>query len=271
MMKLCKQLSHMALRFILLETGEDGLAQLTIHRPEKRNALNAALIEELEIAVEAVADDPRVRGLILTGAGGKAFVAGSDIAELAALSPLEARAVSARGQRLTRRLETLGIPSIAAINGYALGGGLELAMACTLRVAAESALLGLPEVKLGLIAGYGGTQRLPALVGRGRALEILLTGEPVGAREAWRIGLVNHVVPDGELLAFARALAAKIVANAPRAVALAMDAVDTSLNFGLDAGLNWESAAFGLAASSADAREGLQAFLDRRPARFAGR
>lgn len=271
MMKLCKQLSHMALSFILLETGADGIALATIDRREKLNALNAQVVSELDELLGQMEADASIRGLILTGAGEKAFVAGADIAELAARTPLEAQAMSACGQRVFRRLESLGKPSIAAINGFALGGGLELAMSCTLRVAAESARLGLPEVKLGLVAGYGGTQRLPALVGRGRAMELLLSGEPVDAREAHRIGLVNHVVPQGELLGFCRALMGRILANAPVAISLSMQAVDVGLNSGLEQGLRFEAAAFGVAASTADAKEGLNAFLARRAAQFAGK
>ncbi len=255
---------------ILFEAGGDGIALLTINRPEKLNALNAALLGELEEAFERVAREAAIRGLIVTGAGEKAFVAGADVAELSGLAPGEAQAFSLRGQRVFRRLETMGKPSVAAINGHGLGGGLELALACTLRVASPEARLGLPEVRLGMIPGYGGTQRLARLVGRGRALEMLLTGEPVDAAEAHRIGLVNRVAPRAELLAAARELLAKILAGAPRAVALAMETVDAGLNTGLEEGLRLEAAAFGLASASRDAREGLQAFLEKRSPRFMG-
>jgi len=261
----------MAYSFILFETGDDGVALLTINRPEKLNALNAGVLAELDNALVRVESDEAIRGLILTGAGEKAFVAGADIRELAALTPVEAKAVSARGQALFRRLETLRKPSLAAINGFALGGGLELAMSCTLRVASETARLGQPEVKLGIIAGYGGTQRLPRLVGRGQAMELLLTGEPVDAREAHRIGLVNQVVPGAELIGASRSLLARILANAPVAVSLTMEAVDTGLESGIEQGLRFEAAAFGVAASTADSREGFAAFLDKRRANFNGR
>ena len=255
----------MAYSFIVLNAAIDGIAELTLNRPQKLNALNAGVLGELEDAISRVEQDASIRGLILTGAGEKAFVAGADIAELAAQSPAQAQQLSERGQRLFRRLEQLPKPTLAAINGYAFGGGMELAMSCTLRVAAETASLGQPEVKLGILAGYGGTQRLPRLVGRGRALELLLTGDPVTALEAHRIGLVNHVVPLAELLPFSRSLMAKILKNAPQAVALTLQAVDTGLDCGLDPGLRFEAAAFGVAASTADAREGLSAFLEKRP------
>jgi len=179
--------------------------------------------------------------------------------------------VTVRGQRILRRLETMPKPSIAAVNGYALGGGLELAMSCTLRVASPNARFGQPEVKLGLIPGYGGTQRLPRLVGRGRALEMVLTGEPIDAAEAHRIGLVNHVVPQQELLVFSRGLLGKMLANGPLAIGLAMEAVDTGLNCGLEEGLRFEAAAFGVSAASEDRLEGTRAFLEKRPPVFKGK
>lgn len=261
----------MAYSFIRFETGDGGVALLTVNRPEKLNALNREVLAELDDALNQVEGSSGIRGLILTGAGEKAFVAGADIGELAALMPVEARAQSARGQQLFRRLETLAKPTLAAINGFALGGGLELAMSCTLRVAAETARLGQPEVKLGIVAGYGGTQRLPRLVGRGKAMELLLTGEPIDAREAHRIGLVNQVVLPRELLPASYSLMAKILANAPLAVALSMEAVDTALETEIVHGLRLEAAAFGLAAASDDAREGLAAFIEKRAANFKGR
>jgi enoyl-CoA hydratase len=190
----------MPFQYIQFDTVESGIALITINRPEKRNALSCGVVEELDQAADAVAKDSAIRAAILTGAGEKAFVAGADINELAALSAVEARNYALRGQQVFRKLETLGKPVVAAVNGYALGGGLELAMACTVRFASENASLGQPEVKLGIIPGYGGTQRLPRLVGRGRALELLLSGEAVTAAEAWRIGLVNAVTPQAELL-----------------------------------------------------------------------
>lgn len=255
----------------ILFEAENGIARVTINRPEKRNALNGAVIGELDEAFARVEDDTTVRGLILTGAGDKAFVAGADINELAALSPREAREYAERGQRALRRLETMGKPSVAAINGYALGGGLELAMACTVRFAAAGAKLGQPEVKLGIIPGYGGTQRLPRLVGRGRALEMLLDGEAVDAAEALRIGLINAVVPAPDLLPYSAAWLAKVLANGPAAVALAMQAVDVGLDAALDAGLRFEATAFGLAAATEDAKEGTRAFLEKRRPSFAGK
>ncbi len=248
-----------------------GVALITINRPEKLNALSRGVIEELAEAAERMAGEPEIRGAILTGAGEKAFVAGADINELAAVSPLEARTYALRGQQVFRKLETLGKPVVAAVNGYALGGGLELAMACTVRFAAENAKLGQPEVKLGLCPGYGATQRLPRLVGSGRALELLLAGEPVSAAEAWRIGLVNAVVPQPELLNYCRAWLAKVLANAPVAVSMVLEAVDIGLNAGLEEGLRFEAAAFGVCAASEDRREGTRAFLEKRRAVFAGK
>jgi len=261
----------MSLSYIRFEAAEDGIARLTINRPEKLNALNAETMEELASLLSRAESDEAVRGLILTGAGEKAFVAGADIRELAEATPLELHRRSLEGQRVFRRLETSAKPSLAAINGYALGGGLELAMSCTLRVASTEAKLGQPEVRLGLIPGYGGTQRLARLVGRARALEMLLTGEPVDAAEAFRIGLVNHVVPPGELLEFSRQLMVKILSAGPVAVALAMHAVDAGLDGSLEEGLRLEAAAFGLAASTQDRLEGTRAFLEKRKAIFAGR
>ncbi|MCL4402047.1 MAG: enoyl-CoA hydratase-related protein [Acidobacteria bacterium] len=256
---------------ITFETAADGIALLTLNRPEKMNALNRATVAELEAAFGQVAREPAIRGMILTGAGPKAFVAGADINELAALTPMEARQYALFGQKVMRDLEGMGKPSVAAINGYALGGGLELAMACTVRFASPNARLGQPEVKLGILPGYGGTQRLPRLVGRGRALQLLLSGEPIDAAEAHRIGLVNAVAPESELLDFSRAWLLKVLANGPLAVALTMEAVDTGLEAGLAEGLRFEAAAFGLAGATADAAEGTRAFLEKRPASFTGK
>jgi enoyl-CoA hydratase len=258
-------------RHIILEAGQDGIALVTVNRPDKLNALSAAVIEELREAIERIAGEPAIRAAIVTGGGDKAFVAGADITELATLSAVEARQFALRGQHVFRLLETSGKPSVAAVNGFALGGGMELAMACTVRFAAENARLGQPEVKLGIVPGYGGTQRLPRLIGRGRALEMLLSGEPVTAVEAHRIGLVNAVVPRAELLGYSRAWLAKVLANGPLAVGLVMDAVDAGLNAGLDEGLRLEAAAFGLSAASEDRREGTRAFLEKRRPVFAGK
>jgi enoyl-CoA hydratase len=256
---------------LLFETGERGIAQITVNRPEKLNALSSAVIAELGDAFDRVASDAAIRALVLTGAGEKAFVAGADINELSALSAYEMSVHAARGQQVFRKLETCRKPSVAAVNGFALGGGLELAMACTVRFAAENAKLGQPEVKLGLVPGYGGTQRLPRLVGRGRALELLLAGDPIPAVEAHRIGLVNAVVPQAELLGYCRTWLEKVLANAPLAIGLAMDAVDAGLEGGLEAGIRYEAAAFGIAAGTEDRREGTRAFLEKRKPAFAGK
>jgi enoyl-CoA hydratase len=250
---------------------EGGVATVTINRPDKLNALSTEVILELRDAFERIAGEREIRAAIVTGAGEKAFVAGADIAELEKLSGAEAREFALRGQRIFRLLETCGKPSVAAVNGYALGGGLELAMACTVRFAVENARLGQPEVKLGIVPGYGGTQRLPRLVGRGVALEMLLSGEPVTAAEAHRIGLVNAVVPPTELLSCSRAWLAKVLANGPVAIALAMEAVDAGLEAGIEQGLRLEAAAFGLSAATEDRREGTRAFLEKRRPVFAGK
>lgn len=256
---------------LLFEPGERGIAQITVNRPEKLNALSSAVIAELGDAFERVATDGAIRALILTGAGEKAFVAGADINELAALSAFEMSTHAAKGQRVFRILETCRKPSVAAINGFALGGGLELAMACTVRFASDNAKLGQPEVKLGLVPGYGGTQRLPRLVGRGRALELLLSGDPIPAAEAHRIGLVNAVVPQPELLKYSAAWLEKVLTNGPLAIGLAMDAVDMGLDGALDAGIRYEALAFGMAAGTEDRREGTRAFLEKRKPAFAGK
>ena len=256
---------------IAFDFAGDGIALLTINRPQKLNSLNAETFIELNDAFSRVETDSAVRALIITGAGEKAFVAGADIKELFEASAMEAQNISLRGQRTFRRLELMNKPSIAAVNGFALGGGLELAMACTLRIASSNAKLGQPEVKLGTLPGYGGSQRLPRLVGRGRALEMLLTGDPIDAAEAYRIGLVNLVVPREELLDAAKNLLKKILNNGPLGVGLAMQAVDVGLSCGLEEGHRFEAAAFGLAAATEDYREGITAFLEKRPAVFIGK
>jgi enoyl-CoA hydratase len=261
----------MSYSHIVFATAEDGIATITMNRPQKLNALNGECISELDRAFSQVETDPAIRGLLLTGAGEKAFVAGADIRELADSDPVQAQTLSLKGQRVFRKLELMNKPSVAAINGFALGGGLELAMACTLRVAADSAKLGQPEVKLGIIPGYGGSQRLPALVGRGVAMELLLTGDPIEAAEAHRVGLVNHVVPFQELMEFSRGLLKRILANGPIAVGLTMQAVDLGLSSGLEEGLRFEAASFGLVASTEDRREGTRAFLEKRAPVFTGR
>jgi enoyl-CoA hydratase len=261
----------MSFQFLSFEPDADGLALVTINRPEKRNALNQALICELGEAFRIARDDASVKGLILTGAGDKAFVAGADIGELAEVDAIEAERISRRGQEIFRTLETLRKPSIAAINGYALGGGLELAMCCTIRIASPNAMLGQPEVKLGIVPGYGATQRLPRLIGRGRALELLLSGEPIEAAEAHRLGLVNAIAPQNQLIVSAKQWARKVIENGPLAVALTMESVDAGLDGGLQTGLRFESMAFGLTAISEDRREGTTAFLEKRKAVFKGR
>lgn len=260
----------MAYETLLLDVT-DGIARLTVNRPDKLNALNAHVITDLGIAITELAGDDTVRGIVLTGAGPKAFVAGADIGELAAQTPLEGQRRALDGQAVFRLFETCPKPVVAAVNGFALGGGCELAMACHLRVASEHAKFGQPEVKLGLCPGYGGTVRLPRLVGRARALELLLTGAMIDAAEAQRIGLVNRVVPHDRLLAEAEALLQAIIANAPLAIAACLDSVDRGADLPLDAALALEAAHFGVLSGSDDMREGTTAFLEKRPAAFRGR
>jgi enoyl-CoA hydratase len=256
---------------LLFDVDANGIALATINRPDKLNALNAEVIADLGRLAEAVAQEPAVRALIVTGAGPKAFVAGADIGELAAVSGGEGKALAERGQAVFRALERLRKPVIAAVNGFALGGGCELAMACHMRLAAPNAKFGQPEVKLGLIPGYGGSVRLPRLVGRGIATELLLTARMVDAEEAARIGLVNRVVPAESLLDEARKLATTILEMGPIAVGLCLDQVDRGLDASLDDALGLEAEAFGAACASDDKREGTAAFLEKRPAKFPGR
>jgi enoyl-CoA hydratase len=259
----------MAYSTILFEV-RDGVATITVNRPEKLNALNAAVIAELGEAVARVREEPAIQGAILTGAGPKAFVAGADIGEIAAQGPVDGKARSLEGQRVFRSLEGCGKPVIAAVNGFALGGGCELAMACHLRLASEGARFGQPEVKLGIGPGYGGTVRLPRLVGRGRALELLLTGQMIDAQEAFRIGLVNRVVPADRLLAEAEGLLRSILENGPLAVRACLEAVDAGLDTGVDEALLLEANLFGLLSGTADMREGTAAFNEKRKAAFRG-
>jgi enoyl-CoA hydratase len=247
------------------------LAIVTIDRPKILNALDAATLTELEAAFNDLAGDSDIRVILLAGAGDRAFAAGADIRELAPLTPEEGRSFALRGQGIFRKIETLGKPVIACIHGFALGGGCELAMACTLRLAAEDARLGQPEVKLGVICGYGGTHRLPRLVGRGAALKLLLTGATIDAREALRIGLVDEVVPAGQLMQRAETLALEISANAPLAVAEALRVVNEGIDLPLEAALQREAAGFGHLCGTADKTEGTQAFLAKRPAIWTGR
>jgi enoyl-CoA hydratase len=255
----------------LLVERDDAVLVVTINRPKVLNALNAATLAELDALFAQAATDDAVRVVILTGAGDRSFVAGADINELAVQSPPGGREHARRGQQVFDRIARLGKPVIAAVNGFALGGGCELAMACTLRIAADSAKFGQPEINLGLMPGYAGSQRLPRLVGRGRALEMLLTGNPIGADEALRIGLVNRVVPAAELEAAGRALAAELAGKAPVAVRYILDAVSAGLDMSLADGQDYEATLFGLIASTEDMREGTRAFLEKRSPRFTGR
>jgi enoyl-CoA hydratase len=247
------------------------VATLTVNRPDKLNALNDLTVSELGEAVEEIRRRGDVGGAILTGAGSKAFVAGADIGELAKQGPIEGRERARRGQHVLRRVETSPKPIIAAVNGFALGGGCELAMACHVRIAAENAKFGQPEVKLGIGPGYGGSQRLPRLVGQGRALELILTAEMISAQEAHRIGLVNAVVPASDLMNTATAMLRKMLANGPVAVALSIEAVVRGMELPLDDALQLEADQFGLLASTDDMREGMRAFLEKRPPQFTGR
>ena len=260
----------MTFRNLLAEKRGEVLV-VTIHRPQQLNALNAETMGELDSVFGELDSDETVRGVILTGGGEKAFVAGADIKELAGETPTSGRQTSAGGQAVLRRIETSVKPVIAAINGFALGGGLELALACHLRIAAEGATMGLPEVKLGGIPGYGGTQRLARLVGKGRALELILTGGRIDAGEAHRIGLVNRVVSPHRLLEEAEALLREILANGPLATQYALMAVERGLEGTLDEGLMLESSLFGLLCATEDMREGMKAFIEKRPPRFGGK
>jgi len=247
----------------------DRIATVTFNRPDKLNALNDATFVELARAIEEIRGREDVGGVILTGAG-RAFVAGADISELAKMTPAGAKWRARRGQTVFRALETLPKPVIAAVNGFALGGGCELAMACHLRIASEAAKFGQPEVKLGIVPGYGGTQRLPRLVGRGRALQLLLTGEQIDAQEAFRIGLVNRVVPAGELLPTCETMLRQMLANGPLALAGCIELVDQGASMALDDATAIESTYFGLLAASRDMGEGMKAFLEKRPPSFTG-
>jgi enoyl-CoA hydratase len=257
-------------RFLRIEK-HDSIAVLVIQRPDKLNALNAETIDEIRAAFAGLGADDAVRGVIVTGAGEKAFVAGADIGELAGMDPLQGVAKSRQGQDTFRMIERLGKPVIAAINGYAIGGGLELALACHIRIASENARLGLSEVKLGVIPGYGGTVRLPRLIGRGAALELILTGDLIDAREALRLGLVSRTVPQVELLPVAEQLLLRILANGPVAIRHALEAVDRGLDSTMEEALVLEGNLFGLLAATEDMHEGLRAFLEKRPPEFRGR
>jgi enoyl-CoA hydratase len=255
----------------VLYEKKGAIAYVTLNRPKVLNALNTPTWADLASAFREARDDAEVRGVILTGAGDRAFIAGADIGELAHLGAFDAEESSRFGQDVLDLIENLGKPVIAAINGFALGGGCETAMACTIRIAVESAKFGQPEVKLGLIPGGGGTQRLPRLVGKGRALQLILSGEPIGAEEAHRIGLVNEIVPAADLIARAEAILTKIASNAPIAIKLALEAANKGAQTSQSEGLLLEAAYFGLCAATDDKREGTSAFLEKRAPQFHGR
>jgi enoyl-CoA hydratase len=255
----------------LLYDLKDQIARITFNRPNVLNALNRRTMDELGDCLNTARRDDSVRVLILTGAGEKAFIAGADINELAERTPVDGKEFSLYGQEIIHRLETMGKPSIAAINGFTLGGGCEMALACTLRIASRNARIGQPEVKLGILPGYGGSQRLPRLCGKGMAHELILSGEMITAEEALRIGLVNRVTEPSELLPTAESIARKIIANAPLAVKYAMEAIEHGMEMPQEEGLFLEATLFGLCCATADMREGTRAFLEKRPPKFQGR
>jgi len=255
----------------ILYDKKDGIAYITFNRPKVLNALNRKTVEELRHALIEARGDESVRAVILTGAGEKSFVAGADISELAQQTPVNGKEFSLFGQGVFHLLETMGKPSICAINGFALGGGCELALSCTIRIASKSAKLGQPEVKLGILPGYGGSQRLARLCGKGMAHELCLSGEMITAEEAMRIGLVNHIYEPAELIPAAEAMARKIIANAPIAVKYAMEAIERGFEMPQEEGLFLEATLFGLACATEDMREGTKAFLEKRTAQFKGK
>ncbi len=255
----------------LIFEKKEHIGTLTFNRPRVLNALNRQTMDELDAALTDAGNDKDLRVLILTGAGDKAFIAGADINELARMTPMTGPETSLHGQGVLHKLETLGKPSIAAVNGFALGGGCELALACSIRLASRTAKFGQPEVKLGIIPGYGGSQRLARLCGKGIAHELCLSGEMISAEEAQRIGLVNHVYEAGELLPAAQSLAKKIAANAPVAVQLTMEAIERGLEMPQEQGLFLEASLFGMSCATEDMREGTKAFLEKRPAQFQGK
>ena len=255
---------------VLVETA-DRVRTLTINRPDKLNALNAGVMAALDSALASAREDGNVGAVIVTGAGEKSFIAGADIGELSKLTPVEGRDHARKGQAVLRKIETLGKPVIAAVNGYALGGGCEPALACTIRIASENARFGQPEVKLGILPGYGGSQRLPRIVGKGRAMQLCLTAEQIDANEAHRIGLVNKVVPAGQALPAAREMAAAILANGPIACTFVLDAIGRGLEMTQEEGLFLEATLFGLCAATSDMKEGMTAFLEKRKASFSGK
>jgi enoyl-CoA hydratase/carnithine racemase len=255
----------------ILVEKKNAIAYVAVNRPKVLNALNMATMEELRTAFHDIKSDDDVRVVILTGAGEKAFIAGADISELAKHDAVMGKEYTHRGQNVLNLIENLGKPVIASINGFALGGGCEIAMACTMRLAAENAKLGQPEVKLGIIPGYGGTQRLPRLVGKGLAMQLVLTGEMITAQEAHRIGLVNEVTVSADLIPRAEAIAQKIIANAPLAVQYTMEAVNKGMEMTLAEGLYLEAVLFGVSCATEDKKEGTSAFLEKRQAQFKGK
>ncbi len=255
----------------LLLKKKSSIAYVTVNRPKVLNALNSATLEELRAAFTDIKADREIRVVIFTGSGEKAFIAGADINELAQRDAVSGKEYAARGQSVLDLIENLGKPVIACINGFALGGGCEIALACTMRLASDNAKLGQPEVKLGIIPGYGGSQRLPRLIGKGLANQILLTGEMITAQEAHRIGLVNEITAPAELIPRAEAIAAKIIANAPLAVQYTLEAVNRGMEMPLAEGLYLETALFGVACATEDKKEGTTAFLEKRPAQFKGK
>jgi len=255
----------------VLYEKRNGIGYVTVNRPKVLNALNTPTWADIRTAFEDARDDVTVHGVILTGAGNKAFIAGADISELSKATALDAERASRFGQEVLDLIENLGKPVIAAINGFALGGGWETAMACTIRIAVDTAKFGQPELTLGLVPGGGGTQRLPRLVGKGRALQLILSAEMIGAQEAYRIGLVNEIVPAADLLTRAEAILRKIASNAPMAVKFALTAVNKGLETSQDEGLLLEASYFGLCAATEDKKEGTSAFLERSAPQFRGR
>jgi enoyl-CoA hydratase/carnithine racemase len=255
----------------VLYEKKDSIAYVTVNRPKVLNALNSATFRELKAVFQEIQSDSAIRGAILTGAGEKSFMAGADISELAQITPVQAAENTRLGQGVADLIENLGKPVVAAVNGFALGGGCEMAMACSIRVAAENARFGLPEVTLGLMPGAGGTQRMPRLIGKGAALQLILTGGMINAQEAYRIGLVNEVVPAADLIARAEAILARINANAPLSIKFALEAVNRGLETSQTEGVLLEATLFALCASTEDKKEGTTAFLEKRAPRFNGR
>ena len=264
-----QEVAGLALETVTYEK-KGAIAYVTLNRPKVLNALNKTALADLRAAFEDARDDSSLHGVILTGAGDKSFIAGADINEVATDTPVQAEEKTRRGQHLMDLIENLGKPVVAAINGFALGGGCEAALACTIRLAAETAKFGLPEVKLGIIPGYGGTQRLPRLVGKGVALQLILSGAMIDAQEAYRIGLVNEVVPNAELIGRAEAILNQIGANAPLSVRYALESVNKGMETSLAEGLVLESTFVAICTSTEDKKEGTSAFLQKRPPQFQG-